>query len=95
MGRDTPRIPTGIDYNEFTPEQIQNARLTAARNCQDAEDLYFLLDVLGLLPKEPEPTPQEIAEEKRQRRALLKQQRQSAIEAERRAIIVWLSRNEE
>jgi hypothetical protein len=78
---------------EPTPEEARNARLAIARGAKDADDLHFLLDVLGLLPRKKE-NPNDAKERKRLEKEELDRIRAEAKREQWNEQLSWLQRND-
>ena len=56
-GGSIPGPRTASDAYRVSDDQIHQARLVVARNCDDPDDLRQLLDMLGLIAPNPDQPP--------------------------------------
>jgi hypothetical protein len=56
-GGSIPGPRTASDAYRVSDDQINQARLVVARNCDDPDDLRQLLDMLGLISGHPDQPP--------------------------------------
>jgi hypothetical protein len=87
------RIDLGSVKFEPTPEEARNASLSVARGARDADDLAFLLDVLGLLPRN-EDNPNDAKERRKLEKEELDRIRAEARQKQWNEQLGWLRRND-
>jgi hypothetical protein len=87
------RIDLGSVKFEPTQEEARNASLSVARGARDADDLAFLLDVLGLLPRR-EDNPNDAKERRKIEKEELDRIRAEARQKQWNEQLRWLQRND-
>lgn len=87
------RVDIGQVNFDPTDEYSERARITIARNARDKDDLAFLLDVLGLLPRQ-EDNPNDLKERRKIEKEKLAEVRRAARQAQWEEQLGILRRND-